>query len=146
MRRTAFHLFAVFSPLMKKGLQKILLLIAVVTVIAHSTLPHHHHEESGVATQHHDEEEQAAGLNHQDDDKDDHHGLFSFAQLDEKFIQVNSQNNSFELPFTYLSALIVTHLSDNFSANTKTHFGWHKEYPPPDKDSPPSAHRGPPIA
>ncbi len=131
---------------MKKGLQKILLLITVVTVIAHSVLPHHHHAEITVATQqHHDEEEQPAGLSHHADDETEHHSIFSFAQLDENFVPVKSQNNSFELPLTYLPALIVTYLSDNFPFNTKTHFGWYKEYPPPDKNFPSSSHRGPPT-
>ena len=130
---------------MKKGLQKILLLISVITVIAHSTLPHHHHEENSVAKQHHEEEQQLPGVNHHDDNKGDHHGLFSFAQIDENFIQVNSQNNSFELPLTYLSSLILTYLPENFSANTKTHFGWYKEYPPPEKSFLPFSHRGPPT-
>jgi hypothetical protein len=130
---------------MKKGLQKILLLIAVVTVTGHSILPHIHHDETLVATQqHHDEEQQPSGLSHHDD-KDDHHDIFSFAQLDENFVPENSQNKSFELPLTYLPVLIATYLSDNFPVNTKTHFGWYKEYPPPDKNFPPSSHRGPPA-
>ena len=131
---------------MKKGLQKILLLTAVITVIAHSTLSHHHHDENTVTTQHHGEDEQPAGLNHHDNNKDDHHSLFSFAQLDENYVPVNSQNNSVELPFTYLPALIVTCLTHNFSTSTKTHFGWYKEYPPPEKNFPSSSHRGPPTA
>lgn len=100
---------------MKKVLQKILLLFAVVTVIAHGTLPHHHHDETPVAVeQHYDEEEQPAGVTHHDDDKDDHHGIFSFAQLDENFVPVNSQNNSFELPVTFLLALVDIYVSHNF--------------------------------
>jgi hypothetical protein len=130
---------------MKKGLQKILLLVAVVTVIAHSTLPHHHHNETPVATQHHDDEKQPSGLSHHDNDKDDHHGIFSFAQLDENFVPAASQNNSVELPLTYLNALIAICLTDNFPVNTKTHFGWYREYPPPDKHFSSSSHRGPPT-
>lgn len=131
---------------MKKVLQKILLIIAVVTVIAHSTLPHYHHDKITVAIHQQDDEEQLPGLSHHDDDKDDHHGLFSFAQLDDNFVPVKSQTNSFELPFTFLPSLIAIYLSDNFPVNTKIHFSWYKEYPPPDKNFPPSSHRGPPTA
>ena len=131
---------------MKNGLQKIVLLFAVITVVAHTTLPHHHHDEITVATQYHDEEEQQSGLSHHDDAKADHHGIFSFAQLDDNFVPAASQNNSFELPITYLPALIAIYLSDNFPVNTKTYFGWYKEYPPPDKNFLPSSHRGPPTA
>lgn len=131
---------------MKKVLQKILLLFAVVTVIAHSTQPHHHHDEIPVAVeQHNDEEEQQAGVTHHDDDKDDHHSIFSFAQLDENFVPVNSQNNSFGLPITYLSALIVTYLSEDFPVNIKPHFGCYKVFPPPEKYFSSSSHRGPPT-
>lgn len=130
---------------MKKGVHNILLLVAVITVLAHSTSAHHHHDETTIAMEHHEEEE-PSDVTHHDNGKDDHDGIFSFAQLDESFVPVNSQKSSFELPLTYLPALIATYLADNFSANTKTQFGWYKEYPPPDKNLPPSSHRGPPTA
>ena len=132
---------------MKKGLQKILLLIAVLTVTGHSILPHFHHEETPVVVQqHHHDEEQPAGHHHEDDtSKETQHSLFSFAQLDEDFIPVKVQNKNFDLPFTYLPALNVTYLSDNFTVKTKTHFGWYKEYPPPGKSFLPFSHRGPPT-
>ena len=134
---------------MKKGLQKILLLIAVITVTGHSILPHFHHDETPVAIQqHHQEEEQPAGHHHHDDNsdntKDNQHGLFSFAQLDEDFIPANAQIKNFELPAEYLIALIVTYLSDNYPVNTKTQFGCYIEFPPPDKYFSSSSHRGPP--
>lgn len=138
--------FPLISHFMKKVLQKILLLFAVVTVIAHSTMPHHHHDEIPVAIeQHQGEEEQPAGVTHHDDDKDDHHGIFSFAQLDENFVPVNSQNNSFELPLTYVSAFLFTYLLDDFPVHIKTHFGSYKVFPPPEKYFPSSSHRGPPT-
>lgn len=132
---------------MKKGLQKILLLIAVLTVTWHSLVPHHHHDETlRTVQQHHPDEEQLAGSHHEDDSsKGTQHSLFSFAQLDENFVPLNSQNNSFELPLTYLSAFLVTYLSDGFPVNTKTHFGCYKVFPPPEKYFPSSLHRGPPT-
>lgn len=131
---------------MRKVVQKILLLVAVLTVIAHSTLAHHHHDEIPlVIEQHHDEEQKPAGVTHYADEKDDHHGIFSFAQLDENFIPVNSQSNCFELSLTYLSAVLVTYLSNDFPVISKTYFGCHKVFPPPDKYFPSSSHRGPPT-
>jgi hypothetical protein len=133
---------------MKKGLQKILLLFAIVTVIAHSTLPHLHHDEIPAISQQHHHDEQPVGHHPFDADnntQDNQHRLFSFAQLDENFVPVNNQNNSFELPLTYLSAFLVTYLSDGFPVNTKTHFGCYKVFPPPEKYFPSSSHRGPPT-
>lgn len=133
---------------MKKGLQKILLLFAVITVLGHSILPHFHHDEIPVAIQQHHHDEQPAGHHPLDDDnntKDNQHGLFSFAQLDENFVPVNSQNNSFELPVTYLFALVDIYVSHNFPVITKTHFGCYKVFPPPEKYFPSSSHRGPPT-
>ncbi len=130
---------------MKKGLQKILLLFAVITVLSHSTLPHHHHDEPLAAHQHHADEKQPTELNHHDNDEDEHHGLFSFAQLDENFVPVNSQNNSFELPLIYLSALVDIYVSHTFPVITKTHFSCYKVFPPPEKYFSSSSHRGPPT-
>lgn len=132
---------------MKKGLQKIVLLIAVITVAGHSILPHIHHDEIPVAIQDHHHDEQPAGHPPHDDDntQDNQQHLFSFAQLDENFVPAASQNYSFELPFTYLPVLIAIYLSDHFPVNTKTHFGWYREYPPPDKNFTSFSHRGPPI-
>lgn len=134
------------SYLAKQRFISSILLCAFAVLFAHSVVPHHHHDETPVATQHHDDEEQSSRLSHHDDDKDDHHGIFSFAQLDETFVPATSQNNSFELPITCLPALVATYLSDNFAGNTKAHFGWYKEYPPPEKTFPHLSHRGPPTA
>ncbi|OYZ02126.1 MAG: hypothetical protein B7Y37_03195 [Sphingobacteriia bacterium 28-36-52] len=133
---------------MKKVLQKILLLITVVTVVGHSILPHIHHDEVPAITQQHQhDEEQATGKYLHDDNnaKDNQHGLFSFAQLDENFVPVNSQNNSFELPLIYLSALVDIYVSHTFPVITKTHFSCYKVFPPPEKFFSSSSHRGPPT-
>lgn len=140
-------LFLSFATV-KKILQKILLLFAVITVIGHNILPHIHHDEIPVAIQqHHHQDEEPAGHHPLDDDntQDNQHRLFSFAQLDENFVPVNSQNNSFELPLTYLSAFLVIYLLDDFPVNTKTHFGCYKVFPLPEKYFPSSSLRGPPT-
>jgi hypothetical protein len=118
---------------MKKVLQKIVLLIAVITVTGHTVFPHFHHEDKSQAGHHHHDENFTAA-HHHDDDADDNgnqHNLFSFAQIDETFIPGKAVLKNFELPFTYLPALVVSILSDNFPVNTITKYGWYKEFPPP---------------
>ena len=133
---------------MIKVLQKILLLVAVITVTGHSILPHFHHDEiPATINHHHEDEEQPAGKHHHDDDntKDNQHSLFSFVQLDENFVPAKGQVKTFELPVEYLP-VVITFLSSKFSASTKTHYGWYREYPPPDDYWYISSLRGPPIA
>ena len=118
---------------MKKWLQKILLLIAVITVVGHNTLPHHHYEEIQELIQHHHNEEQEEPQHHHDHDenKDDEHGIFSFAQLDENFVPAKWQDISIALPFLYLVTPVITYQYNLLKANSKTHFGYYKEFPPP---------------
>lgn len=129
-------------------MQKIVLLIAIVTVAGHSILPHIHHDEISVAIHQHHHEEQPAGHHPFDEDnntQDNDHRLFSFAQLDENFVPSNGQVKNFELPLTYLPALIVIYQQDVFSVKTKTHFGCYKVFPPPERYFSSSSHRGPPT-
>ena len=121
---------------MIKVFKKIILLIAVITVTAHSIFPHihlddimamveehHHHDELPSGTHHHDEK---------DNQKDSQHNLFSFARLDDDFIPANGQSQKVELTSKYVPAIIITFLLNNYPHQTKTHFGWYREYPPPD--------------
>lgn len=120
---------------MTRVFQKIVLLVAIVTVIGHSIFPHFHSDEITVTAekhQHHDEQSSGSHHHDNDDNKDNPHSIFSFAQLDDDFIPVNGQFKNFELPAEYLPALIITFLPENYSINTKPHFGWYFEYPPPD--------------
>ena len=132
---------------MKKGLQKILLLIAVLTMVGHTLLPHIHHDDIPVAIQDHHHDEQPAGHPPHDneDTQDNQHHLFSFAQLDENFVPVTGQINSFELPILSLPYLVGIYLSLHLPVNTKTVFGSYKVFLPPDKYYPSSLHRGPPT-
>lgn len=128
-------------------LQTILLLIAVATVIGHGILPHIHYDETpAITNQHHHDEEQPAGKHHHHDDKnkDDQHNIFSFAQLDENFIPTKGQARTFELPVEYLH-VIIEFRSSKFSATTKIHYGWYREYPPPDNYYHITSLRGPPV-
>lgn len=121
---------------MTKVLQRILLQIAVITVISHSILPHYHHEELPIAVQHHhhDEEQPTGQHEHDDDDNSQkgNHSLFSFAQLDENFVPVKLGDKKFELPVTFLPALVICWLSEKVYNNSQITFGLYIEYPPPD--------------
>lgn len=132
---------------MKKGLQKILLLIAVITVTGHSIFPHIHLDDIIAFAEGHHHEQPADKHHHDDTDnsKDNQHNLFSLAQLDDNFVPANVQTKIFEPPVEYLPVMIAF-FSDNFSAGTKTHYGWYREYPPPDDYGNISSLRGPPVA
>ncbi len=106
---------------MQKCLQKILLFIAVITVAGHSIIPHFHHEA-----------EQAVEKHHHDDKEDDHHGIFSFAQLDENFVPAKLQISGLELPVIYLATPIISYHLEIIAGNSKIHFGYYREFPPPD--------------
>jgi hypothetical protein len=129
---------------MKGMLQKIVLFIAVVTVMGHTILPHIHHNEISVAMHHLDE--QPSGKHHHDEEgsRDQQHHLFSFAQLDENFVPANGYSKSFEIPFEYVATAIITFDADSCPVNSKTHFGWYREFPPPDSYSPNLFSRPPP--
>jgi hypothetical protein len=119
---------------MKKWLQKILLLIAVITVTGHSILPHFHHDDVyPIAKEHHNHDSHPANHHDHDDDngKEDQHSLFSFAQLDEDFLPVKTQNHSVDIPFEYLATSIITFNRVNLPVNTTTPFGCYQEFPPP---------------
>lgn len=122
---------------MIKVLQRIILLVAVITVTAHSIFPHlhlneitahvgqHHHNEQSTGKQHHDHDDT-------DENKDNQHNLFSLAHLDDDFIPAKDQVKSFDLPLEYLEALNISSFLFTFNINSKLHFGWYIEYPPPD--------------
>ena len=132
---------------MKKKLQKIVLFFAVVTVMFHAVLPHLHHNVKLIAFEyHHQDSEELIKQQQEESNRNDiQHSLFSFAQLDENFVPVNSQSYSFELRLTYLSAFLVTYLIDDFPVNIKTPFGCYEVFPPPEKYFSSSSHRGPPT-
>ena len=120
---------------MIKLFQKLLLLVAVFTVTAHSIFPHVHLDDIMAIVENHHHDEQSVGTHHRhdaDNNKDNHQNLFSFAQLDDDFIPANGQPKNLELKAEYLPVLIAAFLSDIYAVNTKPHFGWYIEYPPPD--------------
>ena len=132
---------------MIKVFQKILLLVAVITVTAHSIFPHIHLDDIMTFAKDHHHEQPVDKHHHDDTDnsKDNQHNLFSLGQLDENFVPAKGETKNFQLPVEYIAAFIVTYLKDKFPVNTKTHFGWYNEYPPPEKYFSSSSLRGPPT-
>ena len=120
---------------MIKMVQKIIILIAVITVTAHSIFPHMHMDDIMALVDNHHHDEQSYGRHHShnaDNTKNNHQNLFSFAQLDDDFIPANGQFKNYEVKSAYLPAIIPAFLSDIYPVNTKPHWGWYFEYPPPD--------------
>jgi hypothetical protein len=120
---------------MKRWLYKILMLVAVATIMGHNLLPHGHHEEiKSDATHHHQNHHDEAGGNqhsHEDNQEEDHN-IFSFAQLDTDFIPSKIQLKGIELPFIYLLTPVIAYYLDLFPTKTKNHFGYYREFPPPE--------------
>ena len=128
-------------------MQKILLLLAVVTVIVHSIIPHiHHHDGIFITQQLHDGSTEEAYHHDDENGNDEEHSLLSFAQLDDNYIPANKLINNFELPVEFIPVLTVIGFTDHFTLRAKTHFGWYKEYPPPDNKIFTLSFRGPPAA
>lgn len=131
---------------MQKWFQKILLFLAVATIVGHSSLPHQHHALMEKVAHHDHHDEVQGGTHHHDHDesKDENHSLFSFAQLDENFVPVKFQDVSIELPIVYLLTPVITYHYNLFREKSKTHFGFYKQYPPPDNYLSQLPSRGPP--
>ena len=128
-------------------MQKILLLVAVVTVIVHSVIPHiHNHHVTFITQQLHDEYIEDAYHHDDENGTDEQHSFLSFAQLDDNYIPANKLINNLELPVEFIPLLTSIGFTDHFSVKTKTHFGWYKEYPPPENKISTLSFRGPPAA
>ena len=133
---------------MQRLMQKILLLAAVITVIGHSIFPHIHHNEETLISheQHHDES--APSKHHHDGESSsaNRHSVLSFPQLDDNYLAPNRLVKNFELPVEFIPVLTAIIFIENFSINTKVHFGWYKKYLPPDTQIRSLSFRGPPAA
>jgi hypothetical protein len=131
---------------MHKVWQKVVVLLAVVTIVGHSFVPHQHHQETNA--RHHDvyHSEHAKKVHHGDHEHStqDHHGIFSFAQLDENFLPKFGKI-TFDISIIYLLIPTLTVQLDKLNEKTKTHFGYYREYPPPDNYSFNLFSRPPPV-
>jgi hypothetical protein len=105
---------------MQKWLYKILLSIAVITVIGHNTLPHLHDDHEQTLAIHKHEMEQKS------------HNVFSFAQLDDDFVPAKFQQENIALPIVYLLTPFIDYQLKLLKGKSKDHFGYYREYPPPD--------------
>jgi hypothetical protein len=102
-------------------------------VTGHSIFPHHHHEEKFVNSDQHHHEGVTPGNHHHADDTmpESKNNLFSFAELDEKFVPAKWQDLNINLPVLYLLTPLITYQLNLFRINSKNKFGYYKEYPPP---------------
>ena len=98
------------------------MMVAVAIMLGHNFMPHHHDTEApGYYNEHHEDSEQ---------DKD-HHNIFSFAQLDENFLPSQSGSINVDLPVAYLPTPLIRYQLRQLKQESKTHFGYYREYPPP---------------
>jgi hypothetical protein len=124
------------------------MLFAVATIIGHNSMPHHHHTEIQLLTHHNDHHnEQGTEADHHDQEqnKEDHHNIFSFAQLDEDFVPPQFSKVNIDLPILYLLTSVITYQFNKLKEKSKTHFGYYREFPPPDNYSSNLFSRPPPA-
>jgi hypothetical protein len=109
------------------------MLVAVATIIGHNSMPHHHHAEIQLLAHHNDhhDEEGTEADHHQEQNKKDHHNIFSFAQLDEDFVPSQFNKINIDLPILYLLTPVITYQIDQLKEQSKNHFGYYREFPPP---------------
>jgi hypothetical protein len=126
---------------------KILMLVAVATVIGHNSMPHYHHEMIE-ALAHLDDDHHAPHQHtnsHADEqDNTNDHSIFSFAQLDDDFLPSKFSKINFELPILYVLTPAITYHFNRCNEQSKTHFGYYVEFPPPLPYSSGDLRRGPP--
>jgi hypothetical protein len=108
--------------------------LAVVTIIGHNTMPHLHYDDNPAVVHH-----------HHDSNENDQHNLFSFAQLDNDFVPAKFQQVSISLPIIYLLTPFIDYQHKLLKEQSKTHFGYYREYPPPDVYPSDLPLRAPPV-
>jgi hypothetical protein len=125
------------------------MLVAVATIVGHSSMPHHHHVDIQ-ALAHHDDHHKDKGKDthhHDHEQKEkDHHNIFSFAQLDEDFLPSQFSKANIDLPILYLLTPVISFQLNKLKEQSKTHFGYYREFPPPDNYSSNLFSRPPPEA
>jgi hypothetical protein len=121
------------------------MLVAVATVIGHASFPHHHHIEIQSSKQHNHHHHHDQKHHEHDHDSSDPHNIFSFSQLDKDFLPKQFGKIIIDLPVIYLLTPFFTYHIDSFKANSKIHFGYYREYPPPDNFLPDLFSRPPPV-
>jgi hypothetical protein len=125
------------------------MLVAVAKIVGHNSLPHHHHINMPALAHHddhHEDEGTATDHHYHEQDNEDHHNIFSFAQLDEDFLPSQFSKANIDLPILYLLTPVITFQLQQLKEQSKTHFGYYREFPPPDKYSSNLFSRPPPEA
>ncbi len=110
------------------------MVVAVATIVGHNTLPHHHHElivALAHHNDHHEVEDTDTDHHNHEQNREDHHSIFSFAQLDEDFVPSQFSKVSIDLPILYLLTPVITNQFKQLKENSKSHFGYYREFPPP---------------
>jgi hypothetical protein len=97
---------------------------------AHNSVVHHHHDD--IVTIGHDNEAHAHDVDsHEQENRHDApHNMFSYAQLDEDYLPAKFHKLTIELPVLYLPTRIVT-ITIHTAEQSKTLFGYYREFPPP---------------
>jgi hypothetical protein len=131
--------------LVSKWLYQILMLVAVAMIVGHNTLPHHHHVKIESSTHHHEHGSATAHHHHDQQNEEDHHNIFSFAELGKDFVPTKFQEVKFDLPILYLLAPVITAHFNHLKKQSKTNFGYYREFPPPADYSSYLFSRPPPV-
>ena len=114
------------------------MMIAIAIMLGHNFMPHHHDHDTAIPDYHNE--------HHEDSEHDkDHHNIFSFAQLDENFLPSHFGNVNIDLPIVYLLAPLIIYQLKQLEQQSKTHFGYYREYPPPDTYLSDLPLRAPPV-
>jgi len=100
------------------------MMIAIAISLGHNFMPHHHGHNSEISDYHEEHHEESGHDN-------DHHKIFSFVQLDENFLPSHSGNVDIDLPIVYLMAPLINYPLRQLEQQSKTHFGYYREHPPP---------------
>ena len=121
------------------------MLVAVATVIGHASFPHHHHNEIQASKQHNHHHNHDTNHHEHGHESNDSHNIFSFSQLDKDFLPTQFGNIIIDVPVVYLLTPFITYNIISIKQNTKSHFGYYREYPPPDNFLPDLFSRPPPV-
>jgi hypothetical protein len=131
---------------MAKWINKLLMLVAIATIVGHNSIPHYHHDKKEKFAHHDDDHHQGDQVHHHEEEQDteDHHNIFSFAQLDDDFLPSPFGKYTIDLPILYLITPFITYQINKLIEQSTSHFGYYREFPPPDNYLSELPSRGPP--
>jgi hypothetical protein len=124
------------------------MLVAVATIVGHNSMLHHHHVDIHSFAHHDDHhQDESSDTDHHDHERkeEDHHNIFSFAQLDEDFLPSQFSKSSIDLPLLYLLTPVINFHLNKLKESSTAHFGFYREFPPPENYSSHLFSRPPPA-